>query len=113
MSRADHPRKLLTIGSGLITATLQQSSTGTSTSTISSNVTSTIIIRGDTGYIAFGVSQAILTGVLEQYKDKIVSQVQNASTGSLGVDSNNYLQSKVEAIPGTAHLPPLTSWLRV
>lgn len=86
----------------LITATLQQSSTGTSTSTISSNVTSTIIIRGDTGYIAFGVSQAILTGVLEQYKDKIVSQVQNASTGSLGVDSNNYLQSKVEAIPGTS-----------
>ncbi|NYB51950.1 MAG: ABC transporter permease [Methanobacteriaceae archaeon] len=86
----------------LITDTLQQKLvTGTTNSVKSSNITSTIIIKGDTGYMGFGVSQGILTGVLEQYKDKIVNQAQSAVSGSPGVDANNYLQSKVEAIPGT------------
>ncbi|BDZ71853.1 ABC transporter permease [Methanobacterium petrolearium] len=85
----------------LITSTLQQQVlTSTSTST-SPNVTSTIIIRGDTGYVGFGVSQGILAGVLEQYKDKVVSQIQSASSGSPGIDANNYISSQVEAIPGT------------
>lgn len=52
--------------------------------------------------MGFGVSQGILTGVLEQYKDKIVNQIQTASSGSQGVDANNYLQSKVEALQGTS-----------
>ncbi len=85
----------------LLTGTMQQQLTGTSTSVPSSNVTSTIIIRGDTGYMGFGVSQGILTGVLEQYKDKVVSQTQTAVSGSAGVDANNYLKSTVQALPGT------------
>jgi len=81
----------------LITSTLQQQTT-----TIPSlNVTSTIIIRGDTGYTGFGVSQGILTGVLEQYQDKLMSEIQNAVTGNPGVETDTYLQTKVESIPGT------------
>ena len=81
----------------LITSTLQQQTT-----TIPSpNVTSTIIIRGDTGYTGFGVSQGILTGVLEQYQDKLLSEIQNAVTGNPGVETDTYLQTKVESIPGT------------
>lgn len=85
-----------------ITSTMQQQiSTGTVTSTSSSNATSTLIIRGDTGYIGFGTSQGILTGVLEQYQDKLVTKTRSAITGSSGVETNQYIQSKVEAISGT------------
>lgn len=81
----------------LITSTLNQQ---TST-TPSANVTSTIIIRGDTGYTGFGVSQGILTGVLEQYQDKLMDEIQKAITGTPGVETDTYLQTKVESIPGT------------
>ncbi|MCC7560166.1 MAG: ABC transporter permease [Methanobacterium sp.] len=81
----------------LITNTIQQQTTINP----SPNVTSTIIIRGDTSYIGFGVSQGILTGVLGQYQDKLMSEIRNAVTGSPGVEVDTYLQSKVESIPGT------------
>lgn len=35
----------------------------------SPDITSTLIIRGDTGFINFGVSQGILVGVLAQYQE--------------------------------------------
>ena len=67
----------------LITSTMQQPiSTGTLTSQQPPNTTSTLIIRGDTGYIGFGTSQGILTGVLEQYQDTMVTRTRNAVTGS-------------------------------
>jgi ABC-2 type transport system permease protein len=65
------------------------------------NVTSTIIIRGDTGYIGFGVSQGILAGVLGQYQDKLVEEVQNKVSGTSGAETPKFIESKVEAIAGT------------
>lgn len=86
----------------LITSTMQQPiSTGTLTSQQPPNTTSTLIIRGDTGYIGFGTSQGILTGVLEQYQDTMVTRTRNAVTGSSGVETEQYIQRKVEAISGT------------
>lgn len=86
----------------MITSTMQQPlTTGTGTSASSFNATTTLIIRGDTGYIGFGTSQGILTGVLEQYKDTLVTQTRSAITGSSGAETTQYIQSKVEAISGT------------
>ena len=86
----------------LIISTIQQQTvTGINTTVTPSNSTSTIIIRGDTGYMGFGVSQGILVGVLAQYQEKLVTQIQNQVKGTPGAQPIKYLQSKVEAIPGT------------
>ena len=66
-----------------------------------SNVTSTLIIRGDTGFINFGASQGILVGVLAQYQDEIVTQTQNTVRGTPGAQPVKFLNSKVEPIAGT------------
>ena len=84
-----------------ITSTLQQQTAPGTVSAPQANQTSTIIIRGDTSYIGFGVSQGILTGVMGQYQDKMVTETQKAVLGTSGVDANSYLQSKVEGLPGT------------
>ncbi|CDG65376.1 ABC transporter [Methanobacterium sp. MB1] len=83
----------------LITASFQ--SQVLSSTLPSTNLSSTLIIRGDTGYTGFGTTQGILTGVLEQYQDKMVGEIQKAITGSLGVTPDTYLQTRVESIPGT------------
>lgn len=67
----------------------------------SPDITSTLIIRGDTGFINFGVSQGILVGVLAQYQDEIVIQTQNAVQGTPGAQPTVFLNSKVEPIEGT------------
>ncbi len=67
----------------------------------SPDITSTLIIRGDTGFINFGVSQGILVGVLAQYQDEIVIQTQNAIRGTPGAQPTVFLNSKVEPIEGT------------
>ncbi|MDI3549217.1 MAG: type transport system permease protein [Methanobacterium sp.] len=83
----------------LITASFQ--SQVLSSTLPSTNLSSTLIIRGDTGYTGFGTTQGILTGVLEQYQDKMVGEIQKAITGSPGVTPDTYLQTRVESIPGT------------
>lgn len=76
--------------SDLIKSTIQSSSvTGIATST-GTNTTSTIIIRGDTGYIGFGTTQGILNGILARYPDKLP-----------GAQTQDFIQSKVEGMPGT------------
>ena len=77
------------------------SSTTNTPSASSSNITSTLIIRGDTGYINFGTTQGILTGILSQYKDEIVIDTQNNVRGTPGAQPTEYLNSKVEPIAGT------------
>jgi len=67
----------------------------------STNITSTLIIRGDTGFINFGASQGILVGVLAQYQDEIVTQTQNTLKGTPGAQPITFLNSKVEPIAGT------------
>lgn len=76
--------------SDLIKSTIQSSSvTGIATST-GTNTTSTIIIRGDTGYMGFGTTQGILNGILAQYPSKLP-----------GAQTQDFIQSKVEGMPGT------------
>ena len=67
----------------------------------SSNITSTLIIRGDTGFINFGASQGILVGVLAQYQDEIITQTQNTVRGTPGAQPITFLNSKVEPLAGT------------
>ncbi len=72
-------------------------------SSTSSNVTSTLIIRGDTGFINFGAAQGILVGVLAQYQDEIVTQTQNTVRGTPGAQPVVFLNSKVEPMEGTTN----------
>ena len=65
------------------------------------NITSTLIIRGDTGYINFGVSQGILVGILSQYQDTVITQTENNARGTPNTTQIEYLNSKVEPIAGT------------
>lgn len=65
------------------------------------DATSTLIIRGDTGFMNFGVSQGILVGVLAQYQEEIVTQTQNAVRETPGAQPTVFLNSKVEPIEGT------------
>jgi ABC-2 type transport system permease protein len=60
-----------------------------------------LIIRGDTGFLNFGVSQGILVGVLAQYQEEIVTQTQNTVRGTPGAEQTVFLNSKVEPIEGT------------
>lgn len=39
------------------------------------NITSTVIIKGDTGYIEFGMTQGILRGVLDRYVEEVKKHV--------------------------------------
>lgn len=67
----------------------------------SSNLTSTLVIRGDTGYMNFGASQGILVGVLAKYQDGIITGTQDAVRGTPGAQPVVFLDSKVEPIAGT------------
>lgn len=69
--------------------------------TQTNNITSTLIIRGDTGYINFGVSQGILVGILSQYQDGVITQTENNVRGTPNATQIEYLNSKVEPIAGT------------
>lgn len=81
----------------LITSTAQP---GTSTGA-SANTSSSLIIRGDTGYIGFGVSQGILVGLLGQYQEGVVTEVENQIAGTPGAEPNKFIETNVEAIAGT------------
>ncbi|KAF5078587.1 ABC-2 family transporter protein [anaerobic digester metagenome] len=94
----------------LITNTIQSSTSSQAAvqSTIQStgnastdNLTSTVIIRGDTGYMGFGTSQGILTGIFQGYQDDIVNEVQNSIKGTPGAQPHKFIETKVEGIPGT------------
>lgn len=87
--------------SDLIKSTIQSSSvTGIATS-IGTNTTSTIIIRGDTGYMGFGTTQGILNGILARYQGRLVASIQNSVKGTPGAQTQDFIQSKVECMPGT------------
>ncbi|HMK54017.1 MAG TPA: ABC transporter permease [Methanobacteriaceae archaeon] len=66
-----------------------------------SNSTTTVIIRGDTGYINFGVSQGILTGILGQYQDELVAGIKSQLTRTPVQRVSKAIESKVESLPGT------------
>jgi len=66
---------------------------------ISTLTPSTVIIRGDTSYMGFGTSQAILSSVLGQYQSKLSASLQNS--GASGAQSQALIQGKIEGMPGT------------
>jgi ABC-2 type transport system permease protein len=77
---------------------LQQMAPGISST---NQATSTIIIRGDTGFMEFGVTQGILVGVIEQYQDNLQSEIKNSIQGTPEAEPTKYVESKVEPIQGT------------
>lgn len=85
--------------SELITSTAQSAAGSTALNTANTN-TSTLIIRGDTGYMGFGTSQGILVGVLSGFQDQLTSEVQSKVTGTASIPQK-FIQSKVEGVPGT------------
>lgn len=58
---------------------------------------STIVVRGDTGYMGFGTTQGILTGILESYQFKLFTSIQNGGNSQ----TQELIKSKVEGVPGT------------
>lgn len=86
----------------LISNTIQSTTNPLSATSLSAspNVTSTLIIRGDTGFINFGASQAILVNVLSQYQDDVVTQTQNKVRG-ISTQPVQFISTKVEGIAGT------------
>lgn len=69
----------------LINSTIQNTiSPGATVNSSDTNATSTMVIRGDTGFINFGVTQGMLTGVLAGYENNLVTETENAVRGTLG-----------------------------
>lgn len=66
---------------------------------ISTLTPSTVIIRGDTSYMGFGTSQAILSSILGEYQFKLSASLQNSGTS--GAQSQALIQGKIEGMPGT------------
>jgi ABC-2 type transport system permease protein len=85
----------------LINNTILSSTGQSSTSTITNNSTSTVIISGDTGFMGFGVAQGILVGVMNQYQDGVVNAVKNQIAGTPGAEPTKFIDTKVQSIPGT------------
>ena len=65
------------------------------------NITSTIIVRGDTGYIGFGESQGILVGVFSKFYQNKFQEIQNNISNTPGAQAPKFLDNKVESIAGT------------
>ena len=68
---------------------------------ISDKETAIIIIKGDTGYVGFGVSQGIIVGILEQYQDQLLFEMQSTASGNSESEQLKFIESKVEPLEGT------------
>jgi len=68
---------------------------------ISDKETATIIIKGDTGYVGFGVSQGIIVGILEQYQDQLLFEIQSTVSSTSESEQSKFIESKVEPLEGT------------
>ncbi len=80
---------------------LSSSTNGASSgSTLSnSNLTAKLIIRGDSSSVNFGVSQAILVGIIGSYQDELVNNVKKSVSGSSQIE---YIKTDVESASGTS-----------
>ena len=85
----------------LITSSFPQNTYLQNTNQISDNETATIIIKGDTSYVGFGVSQGIIVGILERYQDQLLSDIQSSVSGNPVSMQPKYIDSKVEPLEGT------------
>lgn len=64
---------------------------------ISTLTPSTVIVRGDTGYSGFGITQAMLSSVLGAYQTKLAANLQNNGNAQ----SQQLIRGKIEGLPGT------------
>ncbi len=88
---------------GLINNTILSSTGQTSLlNTSSTNITSTVIITGDPGFMGFGVAQGVLTGVFGKYQQEVVTNITNQIAGTPGAEPTKFIDTKVESIPGTS-----------
>lgn len=65
-----------------------------------SNSPTQVIIKGDTSFSNFGVSQAILVGTLRQFQDQTVSAISETISPSTA-PSAEFITTSVESVPGT------------
>ena len=68
------------------------------------NISAGLIIKGDTGYIGFGMAQSILSGILEQYENEVRSKVKEEVSGYFDATEqipNDFVYYKVKGITGT------------
>ncbi|GAB6056014.1 hypothetical protein JCM15415_13300 [Methanobacterium movens] len=69
------------------------------TTNASNNFTS-VIIKGDTSFSNFGVSQAILVGTLQQFQEETVSAISETISPSTAPSAES-ITTSVESVPGT------------
>jgi len=68
------------------------------------NITAKLIIKGDTGYIGFGMVQGIISGILEHYKNEVKSRAKKEIPARFRKEKqapDNFISSKVEGVSGT------------
>lgn len=68
------------------------------------NTTAELIIKGDTGYIGFGMVLGSISGILEQYENEVRSKAKEEVSGYFVATEkipNDFVYSKVEGIAGT------------
>lgn len=68
--------------------------------TNSSNNFTSVIIKGDTSFSNFGVSQAILVGTLQQFQEETVSAISETISPSTAPSAES-ITTSVESVPGT------------
>ncbi|MDO8870033.1 MAG: ABC transporter permease [Methanobacteriaceae archaeon] len=92
----------------LLSSNINQNALSSSSSSVSSgstssnsNVTAKLIIRGDSSSVSFGVSQAILVGIIGNYQDQVVNNVKKSVSGSSS-SQIEYIKTDVESASGTS-----------
>ncbi len=77
-----------------------QTITDANSSATTANLTSTVIIRGDTQSNDFAITQSILTGELNIYQDNLVTHAQTDTLGTIIAEPSDYVNSVVESNGG-------------
>lgn len=69
------------------------------------NVAAALIIKGDTGYIDFGTTQAAITELLEHYKNNVIGEATAGTSTSVGMPKNplpgDFISAEILSISGT------------
>jgi ABC-2 type transport system permease protein len=66
------------------------------------NVSSALIIEGDSGYVNFGQAQFLLTAIFDQYRNTIAANAAaRAAPGGAATVTNNTIPAEIQSIPGT------------
>ncbi len=79
-----------------MTDNIAQTTTDPNSSATTPNITSSLIIRGDVQTNNFQITQTILTGVINDYQDTLVTQTQTDTLGNNIAEPNDYVNSVVE-----------------